>query len=97
MDRRIFYIRITGRVQGVGFRAFVKSRADELGVSGWVRNLPDGSVLVFSSCLDKDASLWMAALKKGPLHSRVDEIELREPPKDDLADSPEFKILRSDD
>lgn len=35
---------VSGNVQGVGFRAFVRSTARTLGVSGWTRNLPDGSV-----------------------------------------------------
>ena len=38
--------RCMGRVQGVGFRAFVQSVAEELGFTGWVRNMPDGSVVL---------------------------------------------------
>ena len=35
---------VSGRVQGIGFRAFVQQKANELGLSGWTRNLPDGNV-----------------------------------------------------
>ena len=38
------YVTISGRVQGVFFRAYTKQRADRLGVRGWVRNLPSGGV-----------------------------------------------------
>ena len=38
------HVRVTGRVQGVFFRAWAQGQARELGVSGWIRNCPDGSV-----------------------------------------------------
>ena len=46
MIARRYYI--TGIVQGVGFRYFVKRKADLYGIAGWVRNLPDGRVEVFA-------------------------------------------------
>ena len=66
--------RVTGRVQGVGFRAFVADVARDEGVSGWVRNLPDGSVEARAEG-DVDAlrrfewRLW-----QGPSHARVDDV-----------------------
>lgn len=39
-------IKVTGKVQGVFFRASTKEKADQLGIKGWVRNEPDGSVLI---------------------------------------------------
>jgi len=41
-----FRIKVSGKVQGVFFRASTKEKAIELGISGWVRNEPDGSVLI---------------------------------------------------
>lgn len=43
-EKRRHHLRITGRVQGVWFRAFTKEQADALALTGWVRNLPDGGV-----------------------------------------------------
>lgn len=66
---------VTGRVQGVGFRAFTRGHARELGVDGWVRNRIDGSVeLVAAGSRDAVAAL-IDRLHQGPPASRVDGVE----------------------
>ncbi len=62
---------VLGRVQGVGFRYFTKETADNLGLTGWVRNLPDGSVEVFASGSRPALEQFMQSLKVGPIGSRV--------------------------
>ncbi len=68
-------VRITGRVQGVFFRAKTKQEADRLGIKGWVKNLSDGSVeAVFQGDPEKLTQMtdWC---KKGPSHARVDHVQ----------------------
>ncbi|MBD6955250.1 MAG: acylphosphatase [Thermoplasmata archaeon] len=56
-----------GKVQGVYFRAFVKKNADEMGISGWVRNLPDGSVeAIFEGEKDKIERLIEICITQHP-------------------------------
>jgi acylphosphatase len=69
---------ISGRVQGVGFRYFTEDLAQREGVSGFVRNLPDGRVeAVVAGDLESvgrvDTALW-----NGPRGARVDDIEIEE-------------------
>jgi len=63
---------ISGRVQGVGFRWSVRSRADALGISGFVRNLPDGRVEVVADAPDNLLTDFEEYLKTGPPGARVD-------------------------
>lgn len=63
--------RIEGRVQGVGFRWSAKRRADQLGVAGWVRNLPDGSVEVFVQGPPVAVTAMERWLGVGPASARV--------------------------
>ena len=69
------HVRITGVVQGVGFRWFVREKARRLGLSGWVRNLADGSVEVVASGDQGQIDLLVGELKKGPPGAVVDQIE----------------------
>jgi len=71
---------VSGRVQGVGFRYFARQRADRLGVAGFARNLPDGSVEVVA---EGDASALQAfedALRQGPSFAEVSELSRAEIP-----------------
>ncbi|GBD33363.1 MAG: hypothetical protein KatS3mg081_0449 [Gemmatimonadales bacterium] len=66
---------IYGLVQGVGFRWFVKRRADRLGLKGWVRNLPGGQVEVVAEGPEETLRELEEILKKGPPAARVDRVE----------------------
>jgi acylphosphatase len=66
--------RVTGRVQGVGFRAFVADVARAEGVRGWVRNLPDGSVEARAEGDAETLRRFEWRLWQGPAHARVDDI-----------------------
>lgn len=61
--------RITGAVQGVGFRHYVKQKAEELGICGWAQNECDGSVTVFLR--GDNADKMYAALMQGPPGANV--------------------------
>lgn len=63
---------ISGRVQGVGYRAFTAKVADELGVVGWVRNLPDGRVECCAVAAADTLTKFEARLREGPPHGSVE-------------------------
>jgi acylphosphatase len=69
------HVRVTGTVQGVGFRWFVRERARRLGLSGWVRNLPDGSVEVVATGDAGQLELLRAELLRGPAGAAVRGLE----------------------
>ena len=66
---------IRGRVQGVGFRWFVRVAATELGLRGSVRNLPDGSVEVVAGGSAEALATLERRLREGPPAARVTEIQ----------------------
>ncbi|HEX7970714.1 MAG TPA: acylphosphatase [Thiobacillus sp.] len=72
------HLRIHGRVQGVWYRESMRREAERLGVAGWVRNSPDGSVeaVIQGSTEVVDALITWA--RSGPPQARVDRIELSE-------------------
>ena len=63
--------RVTGRVQGVGFRYFVKHNADALGIRGYVRNEDDGAVFVYAIGTPDAISQFAGAVRTGPRFSEV--------------------------
>lgn len=74
MKRRAKII-ISGRVQGVFFRAGVKAEAERLGLSGWVRNESDGSVRIVAEGEEENLQKLVEWCKKGTEFSRVDNVE----------------------
>ena len=80
MSERALHARVRGRVQGVGFRWFVRERAVRLGLRGWVRNLEDGAVELMVAGDAQSLDLLRSALRKGPEGARVDEVQELEPP-----------------
>ena len=70
--------RVTGRVQGVSFRWYTQERARGLGVTGWVRNEPDGSVLVHAEGEDAAVEALVSWCRTGPSMARVTDVAVRE-------------------
>ncbi len=76
LDRKAVRAVVRGRVQGVCFRDATSRRADELGVFGWVRNLPDGSVQVHAEGRAVAVDRLVAFLHDGPPRARVDAVTI---------------------
>lgn len=83
------HVRLTGRVQGVGFREWTRREAERLGLSGWVCNRRSGAVeAVFAGPPDRVATM-IEACGTGPALARVERLEVLGPP-DPVADG--FRI-----
>lgn len=70
------HLHIVGRVQGVWFRESMRSEAERLGVTGWVRNAPDGSVEAVVQGPDAAVDALVAWAHGGPPQARVDRVVL---------------------
>jgi acylphosphatase len=70
------HIWVTGRVQGVGFRAFVQRMGVSLGITGWVRNVGDDRVEAVAEGPQETLDKFAELLKNGPTGARVDEARL---------------------
>lgn len=70
-------IRVRGQVQGVGYRYFVYTRANALGLAGWVRNMPDGSVSLLVEGSRGLIDTLIQDLKVGPSAASVTDCEVR--------------------
>lgn len=66
---------MTGRVQGVWFRGWTRERAQALGLTGWVRNDPDGAVSALFAGPPDALDAMRAALAHGPEAARVDTVD----------------------
>ncbi len=71
------FIRIYGKVQGVGYRAFTQQIAEKLGIKGYVKNMPDGSVEVYGEGTKEMIESFVKELEKGPFLAVVDKVEVK--------------------
>ena len=74
MSEAIRRVEIKGRVQGVGYRAWVEHQARKHGVEGWVRNRRDGSVEALFSGPDDAVADLITSCRRGPSSARVDDV-----------------------
>lgn len=88
--KRIHLI-ISGHVQGVGFRYFCLEQAQHLGISGFARNMPDGSVEVEAQGPKEKLDQFALAVSRGPRKAEVTNIEHEE--RTLLFPEPEFRVL----
>lgn len=86
----MFSVRVLGSVQGVGFRAWTQFEASQLGLNGFVRNLPDRSVEVVASGDERALEALIKLLKSGPPGASVRSLELNwlDDPAKDAIDPP---------
>jgi acylphosphatase len=80
-----------GRVQGVFYRASAKKVADKIGICGWVKNLPDGSVELLVEGEKEKVEKMIDWCKKGPFLAKVNRIEVDW--QDYVGDLKNFQIL----
>ncbi len=71
-------IMVSGRVQGVCYRAFVLHRANELNIKGYAKNLRNGNVKVIAVGEDNNLNVFINMLREGPSMARVDNIQKTE-------------------
>ena len=80
---------VHGEVQGVGFRMSCRAEAVAAGVTGWVRNEPDGSVSAHVEGQSAAVESVVAWAQHGPRHARVDRVDVRDVPPEGL---PRFEV-----
>jgi len=86
------HIFVSGRVQGVFYRANTRKKAKELGIKGWVRNLYDGRVEITAEGKEKDLKKFIEWCKKGPELAFVENIKVEW--KDYKGNYKDFSVVR---
>ena len=89
--KRHWKLHVTGNVQGIFYRKSAKVKAEELHLSGWVRNEPDGSVYIEVEGDEIQLKQFIAWCKQGPPYARVQEVTMVEGVVRDFA---KFEIRR---
>ena len=76
LDMQGARLRIAGRVQGVGYRAWALETASRLGLRGWVRNRSDGTVEALVIGAEDEVAAMIEACREGPFAARVTEVQI---------------------
>lgn len=84
-------LRISGKVQGVFYRASTREKAQQLGIKGWVKNEPDGTVSAVGQGSDANLRQWIDWCREGPSGARVESVEVEELA---VATFQQFEIIR---
>jgi acylphosphatase len=79
-QKKRIHIRVEGRVQGVGFRFFVRGKAANMGMSGWVKNMPDGAVELEAQGSAAECDALASLVREGPPLAHVARQAVREIP-----------------
>jgi len=87
------HVKVTGRVQGIGFRWFARERARALDLAGWVRNLEDGAVELAAAGPAESLDRLLKLVSEGPPGAFVMNVEHLGPVREDSLTRP-FSILR---
>ena len=82
---------VKGKVQGVYFRASAKKTADQLNISGWIRNLPDRNVEILASSSDEELEKFIYWCRQGPPGAEVKEVIVENMPDESF---PGFRIKK---
>lgn len=72
------HVRVSGHVQGVFYRVWAQGQARELGVNGWIRNCPDGSVEAHVAGEEDCVERMIQRMRSGPANARVEDVEVTE-------------------
>lgn len=84
--RKSVILNIYGTVQNVGFRYYTHKKAKELGVKGFVKNMPDGSVYAEAEADPATIETFIDYCKQGPAWARVKNVQIQEAPVKDFED-----------
>jgi acylphosphatase len=84
------HVLIDGLVQGVAFRYFAEKYAARLGLTGWVKNLPDGRVEVVAEGPAEAVDRFLERLKEGPRLARVERFDVTRGPA--TGEFPDFRV-----
>ncbi len=75
---RAVHLVVSGRVQGVGFRNAAQRQASLVGVSGWVKNVPDGSVEIHAEGTERQLDRFLAWCRVGPMAAKVEAVNVED-------------------